>query len=125
MYRGQPGHAPPTSGDLIRSRVSDPQRSRFLAIPRPSPLSRGYQTSSSPAPIDNDAHIPARERQEDAAQGFNPFRLTQVEGTRMKGGNNVQLKSRKSLHQRLDGGASQKDADTSGAFGHNILYCYK
>ncbi|KAI0773452.1 hypothetical protein BC629DRAFT_1528565 [Irpex lacteus] len=109
----RPGHGLPTSGDLIRSRVSDPQRSRFSAISRPSPLSRDYQTSSSPAPIDNDAHIPARERQEDVAQGFNPFRLTQVEGTRMKAGNNAQLKSRKSLHQRLDGGVNKKEADVS------------
>ena len=112
ISRAQHGRTP-SAVDVIRNRVSDPQRSRLAAMSRPSPLSRGYHTSSSPAPLEDGAHIPTQERQENDMQGFNPFRLSQSEATRMKGnGNSVLLKQRKSLQQRLD---SSDRADTSAS----------
>ncbi|KAI0091996.1 hypothetical protein BDY19DRAFT_573150 [Irpex rosettiformis] len=54
------GQTPPV--DLIRNRVSDPQRPRLSAMSRPSPLSRGYHISSSPIPPDDYAHIPTQAR---------------------------------------------------------------
>ncbi|KAI0702887.1 hypothetical protein BC835DRAFT_23868 [Cytidiella melzeri] len=55
MFEGRRLSAP---GDIVRNiRASDTQRSRLSTNSRPSPLSRGSEMASSPAPQDDDAHI--------------------------------------------------------------------
>ncbi|KAI0347245.1 hypothetical protein BDW22DRAFT_510605 [Trametopsis cervina] len=115
---------PAAAGDLIRRfRPSNTQHSRLSTS---SHLSRSHPLSSSPAPNDDDPHIHAHETNGQ----FLPY-PSPLSGSVQTGhdrtnellvvGNSIPLKSRKSLHQRLGGGADRAEAKddtrTTGASG--------
>lgn len=118
VCRKQDGQRPAAAGDIVRGfRGSEQQRTRLSSNTRSSPLSRGLHLVSSPDPTDGDTHISAQGRvaQPTVRRGTTPFRTTnQPMGAHRETkamDAPMQLKSRKSLHQRLE--ESEVQADTS------------